>query len=239
MLSTTSGNGTRRIARWFRAVTLGAACAVWLVPSAFSQPARLLPVDEAASDPSFFAFRMELAEAIARRDTAFVVGVLAPDVKIGFGGEVGPAEFGREWFTDDDGSRLWTTLGRLVAGGGRLWEDRQNGNLFEAPYWSAFWDAEAYDPFEHAVVLRDRVAVLGEPSPGVDMVAELTFDIVRVIDPFLASSSGDGDVWVQVELGSGQSGFVRGRHLASPLDYRIAFRKVADGWKIQWLLAGD
>ena len=54
-----------------------------------AQVGTLLPVDEAAADPSFILFRARLLEAAAARDTAFVIAQLDPEVNISFGGAAG------------------------------------------------------------------------------------------------------------------------------------------------------
>ena len=45
------------------------------------QLTRVMPVDEASHDESFLTFRTELIEALERRDTTFVFGHLADNVR--------------------------------------------------------------------------------------------------------------------------------------------------------------
>ncbi len=54
---------------------------------------RLLPVDEAATQPDFFTFRAQLLTAVARHDAAALMAVVHPNIKCDFGGGEGKAFF--------------------------------------------------------------------------------------------------------------------------------------------------
>ena len=58
-----------------------------------AQPARLLPVDQAATQPDFFTFRARLQAAIARRDEAAVIAAADPGIRTSFGDDEGIATF--------------------------------------------------------------------------------------------------------------------------------------------------
>jgi hypothetical protein len=50
---------------------------------------RVKPWDEGPQDPSFLKFRNELKDIIARKDAASLFKLLAPDIKVDFGGVYG------------------------------------------------------------------------------------------------------------------------------------------------------
>ncbi|NNE45523.1 MAG: hypothetical protein HKN37_02555 [Rhodothermales bacterium] len=226
----------RRIVAWPQALVISMLCAGSV---AVGQDARLLPVDEASNDPSFFAFRMTLMEAAANRDTSFVIRHLAPDVKSNFGGDVGAADFSRFWRIGDLDSPLWGILAKVLGGGGVLWEDGVGGNGFEAPYWTAVWDVDKYNPFDYGVILSENEPVYARPDLESVVGDSASFEIVRIANPYVLSAAGDDRQWSEVELGSGNVGYVPSSVIGSAVDHRMMFRKVGGRWTILWLLAGD
>ena len=74
---------------------------------AAAQVAKLYPVDEAARDPEFFAFRARLIVAVQKHDTAFLYSVLSEHIRISFGSGAGAAAFKERWHPEDPESRLW------------------------------------------------------------------------------------------------------------------------------------
>jgi hypothetical protein len=72
---------------------------------ATGQITKILPVDEAAREPDFFAFRARLLVAVGERDTSYLYGILADDVHNSFGGDGGLAEFKATWHPEQPGTR--------------------------------------------------------------------------------------------------------------------------------------
>ena len=104
---------------------------------------KLLPRDEA--DSSFRAFREQLLAALARRDTAFLYNILAPEIKNSFGGDDSISGFRRLWSLDKpQTSTVWNTLTRILQLGGKMQDD----STFVAPYVYAFWP-DSIDAFEN------------------------------------------------------------------------------------------
>ncbi len=226
----------RRIVAWSLTLVISLLC---VGSVAMGQEAKLLPVDEASNDPSFFVFRMRLIEAAANRDTSFVIRHLAPDVKSNFGGDVGAADFRRFWRIGEVDSPLWGILAKVLGGGGVLSEDRLGGNGFEAPYWTATWDVDTYYPFDYGVFLSEDEPVYARPDLESVVVDSASFEIVRISNPYVLSAAGDDRQWSEIELGSGDVGYVPSAVIGSPVDHRMMFRQVGGRWTILWLLAGD
>jgi hypothetical protein len=189
----------------------------------------LPPVDQAATNPSFLAFRDSLAQAVTRKDAAFVEKVMAPDVKLSFGGESGIADFRRIWRPDQADSKLWTALGEILRLGGSFEPD----GSFVAPYtFSRFPDD--LDSFESIVVTGNGVALRAAPRTDAPLIARLSYDIVTVEAP-----PDPAAAWVEVRLADGRSGHVAAPLLRSPLDYRAGFAKREGEWRVIYLIAGD
>ena len=204
-------------------------------PSADAQVAKLYPVDEAARDPSFFAFRARLLQALQERDTAFVYAMLHPRIRNSFGGNGGIAEFREKWKPGAPDSELWGVLTTVLALGGTMDEDGR----FTAPYvFSRFPDE--LDTFESAAVVGEGVRVRARPDTRSEVLATLSFDVVALGHECGASAGSDRrGGWTGVRLADGACGFIAERYVRSPIDYRAIFQKVDGRWRMMLLIAGD
>ena len=204
-----------------------------------AQVAKLYPVDEAARDPEFFAFRARLIVAVANRDTEFLYSVLSPRIKNNFGGDGGIDEFKQQWRPEAADSKLWSTLADVLALGGKFDESKN----FWAPYWYAVEpDGDAADPFVYGVVVGRGVQVRRGPTASSAAIANLDFDVIKVPDWSAKPDSNDRDsgrAWVGVELEDGRKGFVVSTHLRSRIGYRAGFARRNGRWVIEALVAGD
>lgn len=201
-----------------------------------AQVAVLEPVDEAADDPSFVIFRARLLEAVAARDTAFVLSVLDPDVKVSFGAENGVEGFRLLWLTGmrPPGDDLWSVLARTAALGSTY--DGTPGNATASattPYVFGAWP-DSLDAFTHLAVVGENVRVRTAPSLGAETLTVLTYALVPTIyDPDLAAD------WKRITLSDGRAGYVAARFLRSPIDHRLGFTKTGGRWRIGFFVAGD
>ncbi len=103
------------------ALSLAALAVATLAGVGQTQPAsprRLIPMDQAASRPDFFTFRAQLQTALARRDVAALLAVVHPNIKNGFGGDDGKANFEVKWRPAAADSEVWATLAEVLALGG-------------------------------------------------------------------------------------------------------------------------
>lgn len=214
-------NGICRIGA---AVVLALAAAVPLP----AQGAKLLPVDEAARDPSFARFRAQLLDAVRRKDAGFVHRILAPDITNSFGGDGGIAEFRESWKADRPRSRLWSTLEEVLARGGAFMGD----SMFAAPYVYSNWPGR-YDAFEYGAIAGSSVRVRSRPSPGAPVMATLSYDIVRMIN------EPGSDDFRAIRLPDGRTGYVAERYVRSPIGYRAIFIKRNGRWLLKALVIGD
>ena len=94
------------------------------LPAPAQQPPVVLPVDEAAQRPAFFAFRARLQQALARRDAQAILDAVHPHVRTSFGDGGGLEDFRRQWRPDAPDSPLWSTLGTVLALGGSFAANR-------------------------------------------------------------------------------------------------------------------
>ena len=211
------------------------AALVFATPAA-AQVGTLLPVDEAAVDPSFVIFRARLLEAAQARDTSFVLNALDPNVKLSFGGDEGFEGFQRLWlsetrYEDDD---VWTVLTRTIALGSTYTAgDDEWPPSATAPYVFGTWP-DTLDAFEYGTIVGERVRVRAAPDTTSEVLTALTFALVPT--PYEPDAP---EGWQAVALADGRTGYVAARYVRSPIGYRIGFVHEDGRWRIVYFIAGD
>ncbi len=200
------------------------------VPAAPWQESRVLPVDEAHENPEFFAFRAALQRALAARDTAALLAIVDPEIKLSFGGSWGLADFREQWRPSDSESPIWAELAAVLALGGRFGDD----STFMAPY--TFTDSPAeVDPFEALIVIHASAPARAAPDPEAEPLVVLSFDVVRrEWDP-----PATPDAWTAIRLADDRLAFIRSSSVRSPIDYRAFFERRDGRWRMTIFIAGD
>jgi len=213
---------------------------LFLIISATAQERFVKPIDEAAKDPSFAAFREKLIEAAERRDFKFILGILDPKIRLSFGGDAGIADFKKMWKIDRPDSKFWDEFLPVIKNGGSFMNDPETKTLlFYAPYsFRSFPDD--LDAFEHGVIFGSNVNLREQPSRDSPIRASLSHNIVKVnSEKSIEKKGGEGYEWLWVETLGGQSGFVKGEYFRSPIDYRAGFAKKNGRWRMVTFIAGD
>jgi len=195
------------------------------------------PVDEAKKDASFFAFREKLIAAAKKRDARYVLSVVDKNIKNGFGGNDGIAEFKKFWKLESASSRFWEEFLPVITGGGTF-SGAGRGKLFFAPYsFSAFPDD--LDAFTHSVIFGRNVNLRPAPETEAPVVAKLSYNIVEVLNAVKNKNDAEKDDWYEVRTFGGKKGFVKAEFVRSPIDYRAGFEKKNGVWKMTFFVAGD
>ncbi|MBP8129554.1 MAG: SH3 domain-containing protein [Candidatus Hydrogenedentes bacterium] len=206
--------------------------------------AQVLPADEAAHQPDFLEFRKQLIAAVAKRDRASLIEHLADDVSNELAGVLGLPEFisfyGLTGKTDTghDESFIWEELKEILALGGTF-----RDGAFHAPYLTTQFPDE-FDAFEFAVITGKDVNVRQGPGTNTRVVAKKSYTIVRVLDwgdsPEATLSAGEKTYgWVRVGLPTGETGYVYGKYVRSPIACRAIFQKRGGAWKLAIFVCGD
>ena len=212
----------------FRLMT--SALSVLLTLPVVSHAVSFLPVDDAAKQPEFFTFRAQLQVAVAKRDKAAVLAVVSKNIHISYGVDNGIENFKKTWAIDKPNSKLWETLGAVLAFGGSFQQD----GSFNAPYVSSNWPDAAGDGFENVAIVGSKVNVRKAPNQSSDVLQTLSYEIVP-----LDSKDHGNDQWVAIKLPNGKKGYVSRYFTRSPVDYRAFFAKVEGRWQMTTLIAGD
>ncbi|MBM4275238.1 MAG: SH3 domain-containing protein [Deltaproteobacteria bacterium] len=202
-----------------------------------AQARKLLPVDEAAKDPSFLAFREQLLAAVRSRSLDGVLSLTAPDIQNSFGGDDGVENFLKIWRPQAPDSQLWSTLEEILTMGGRFSQDRQE---FWAPYvFSAFPDK--LDPFQHLAITGKQVEVRVGPRMSAPVMATLSYEVVKLAEfkAVVEETPKGPHRWLKIITPQGKVGYVAAKQTRRPLDYRAGFRKMDGRWVMAVLVAGD
>lgn len=208
-------------------------------------PAKLEPVNESKKDEDLEKVLNDLLEAIKNKDVEGVKAHIDTNIKIGFGEEYGVNDFVEMWnlASEPEKSLVWQELQNAITLGGTFDED--NPNAYYTPYTFTNFP-ERYDPFEYAVITGRKVNIRSEPSTKGKVVAQLSYDIVKVLqfDKDLSKQSqtigSQTHNWQKIQMAEGEVGYVWGKFCRTGIDYRAGFAKIRDeGWKMTFFLAGD
>ena len=219
------------LSTWIKRATLIALLAGSSALAA--EPLLLKPVDEAAKNPAFFVFRARLLQAVARRDTAHLLSVVDPEIMNGFGGSGGIAEFKTMWEPEKPESKVWSVLMDVLTLGGKF---EEGGKIFAAPYTGICFPEEP-DPFEHVVVVGEKVRLRKSPSADAEVVGSLSWEIVKVPDNDTPQDEETG--WIKITAASGKTGYISRDYVRSPLDMRVFFADRGGRWVITTMVSGD
>lgn len=192
----------------------------------------LMPSDESPRDEALTAFLGGMRAAIARRDSAALLGMVDPHIKASFGGDAGIADFRRMWFGPDAHGDLWQELGGVLAHGGTF----MNDSTFIAPYIYSAWP-DAFFAFDHVAVPAADIPLRAAPLQDAAVLATVSHAILALHPNQALANALDG--WTVVDRGADTPAFVETRFVRSPVGYRAFFQRRAGTWRMSLFLAGD
>ncbi len=200
------------------------------------------PVDEADGNPDFKAFRDRLLVAVREKDLEFLKKHVDQNIHYSFGESGGINGFLKYWNlnSNPEKSGFWSELEEVLKLGGTF--DDKEKSSFTAPYvFSRF--PGSYDAFEYAAVINKNVSIHAEPRSDSKIVGGLSYTVVKLEkDPVSTTSettNGENFRWFTIRTLTGTEGYIYGKYLRSPLDYRTRFIKKDGVWKMTFFVAGD
>jgi hypothetical protein len=204
--------------------------------AAFAQERYVKPVDEAKKDASFFAFREKVIAAVKKKDSAFILSIVDPQIKNSFGGDDGLANFKKIWKLNTSGSKFWETFTPVIMNGGSFIKGTKNTQFF-APYtFSGFPDD--IDAFDYSAIFGNNVNLRKAAGTNSEVTGSLSYNIVKV-DWDNSVKAGEDYKWLKVTTLGGKTGFVNADYVRSSIDYRAGFDKIKGKWKMTAFIAGD
>jgi hypothetical protein len=207
---------------------------------------KLFPVDEGGQDPSFQQFRDYLLDAVRRKNTDFLLGVLHSRVENGYDLKAGADEFKKRWEPQDPDSPVWSVLSSALTGGGSFTK-RADITEFCGPYVVSQWPSviqqlpTGTDSLKFLAIAREDVAVYLEPRLTAPIVAKLSYDVVRTIPNSQVVDRSDSKFssWTKIKTPEGNEGYVSDSDVRGPMDYGICLRKINGTWLITRLAATE
>lgn len=194
---------------------------------------KLYPVDESNFDSGFYAFKVELLDAISKRDTTFIFQMLDSNILNSFGGDGGLEEFKQSWRIDSNESIFWDLFRSTLEMGGTFSEDT---SLFVFPYVFTRFPL-SYDPFSSGALIKDHGVVYRSTDieTNFDTTAYSVFETLQ----WTIINVERNDLFVPVKTGKHRYGFVKRSEFRSPIGYRGGFHKKSSTWKLRFFVAGD
>lgn len=214
----------------------------WYPSKFIIEAGKLNPVDEALKDTSFFIFRETLLKAIRQKDAFGLLEKTSQNIKYSFGEDGGLAGFVQLWELDSpegiERSLIWDKLENVLTKGGSFGD---GGKTFTAPYHYGLFPDE-YDAFTHGVVIGTGVRMRTAPDLRAPVVKSVSYEIIEIVGETATFETIGGEEypWVQVKLLDGREGYIWGKFIGSPIDFRAGFSEQADGsWLMHFFVAGD
>lgn len=206
--------------------------------AAMAQERYVRPVDQAALDSTFLAFRTKLIAAAERRDVKFILGTLDPQIKASFGGHTGVGDFKEYWKIDRKDTKFWDEFLPVITNGGSFSASTEaSRKMFVAPYTFSEWPDDL-DAFEHAAIFGENVNLRESASTDATVVAKLSYNIVKIVDS-KPKPATETNGWLLLETLGGKKGWVKAEYVRSPIDHRAGFEKKRGVWKMTYFVAGD
>lgn len=223
-----AGCGRRLVA----AVLLAAGVA-WPV-AAGAQERKLPPVDEAAKDATWVAFKNRLLTALQNRDRKHLLSITDRNVRNAVSGGRGIAEFQRQWDLASDASPIWRELSSALFLGAAYMKREPGAKGPQelcAPYVLAHWPQDV-EPFGHGAIVARDAAVQKDASSASAVIRTLSYDIVPVLDWDVADrDAASPQRWVKIRTDAGE-GYVPEEHVRSPVELAACFVKSPAGWRM-------
>lgn len=207
----------------------------------FAQERFVKPVDEAKRDAAFFTFRSKLVEAVKNRDSKYILSIVDPKIRNTFGDDNGITYFKRIWKLDSKNSKFWNEFSTVISNGGTFYKEADTKTKqFCAPYLFTVFP-EDLDAFDYSAIFGKNVILRSKPSVKSSVVANLSYNVVKVDFDNSVKSKADLDAyeWLKIETLGGKKGFVNPKFVRSSVDYRACFEKIKGNWKMTAFVAGD
>lgn len=201
---------------------------------------RVMSVNEIDQNAALKATIERLQNVVKNKDVAGLMQFLHKDIKVSFGGDFGHSGFRNYWklnSTEVKNSQVWQELNSILSLGGTF-VDSDN---FSMPYTFTTFPEE-YDPFEYSAITGENVRMRDKPSLDGKVLNALSYEIVKVQydeNPKMQTINGETYPWVEIIRRNEEKGYVYGKFVRSPIDYRLNFTKINGEWKMNFFVTGD
>lgn len=202
---------------------------------------KLYPVDEAPLDTAFYVFRQQLLQAVRQHDVFALLDAVAKDIQVSGATEPGVAGLVSHYGLTTEAADtlpIWPILKDMLELGGTFSPDQ---SVFTTPYYAATWP-DRYSREDYAAIAGSGVRIRDAPNLNSTIVKTVSYDLVKFLKPTDKTQEigGERHPWVEIELSGGQTGFVYGKFIGRPNDYRARFEQTGpQQWVMTQFLNGD
>lgn len=202
---------------------------LFLMALTAATPHRLPPVEHCKPDLGFAAFREALGRAVRNRDAASLKRLVADDITVNFGGDVGWADFAANWGLGKQAktSKLWDEMGKALALGCAVAPDGRS-RVMPGIFEKIGDDADIFD----LVAVRAGTPLRATASGGGRVIASLDWHAGDV-------QPESNRNWTRLKLRDGRIGWVASDRLVSPIGYRLVTERRKERWLVTAFVAGD
>ncbi len=201
---------------------------------------KIYPVDEGLTDTAFFVFREQLFRAVQNKRILPVMECLDEGITVGPPSDSlsGLDAFTRYWDLKSEAStqtsNLWKILEQTLQNGGAFSSGRTR---FTAPYYCAAPPGK-YPENHYGVITGDGVRLRSAPNLNSRILTMVNFDIVEVLEVTKRQETIGGAThpWIKIRDARNKEGFIWGKFLGRPSDYRAVFEQKSPGkWRMTML----
>ncbi len=206
-----------------------------------SDRTKLYPFDEAAKLPDFKAFRDTFYQAVVDKNVDYLLSRTSDHIKFSFGDDAHKEAFIKAWklHRAPKSSQLWQELKTILELGGGFFEN--DSKRFIAPY--LFVTEKIEDAFTEGAVLGKNVRLRAAADSGSEILESLTYDKVRLpvtsMAPVEETINGERHPWLKAVTAEGTEGYVYGKYIRIPIDFRAIFEQQNGRWMMVAFVAGD
>jgi len=201
---------------------------------------KLYPFDQGPEQPDFKAFRDTFYQAVKDKNLDYLLSVIDKRIKMSFGDINGKEAFIASWQLDTaaQASQLWKELSTALELGGGFSEHEKS--VFMAPW--LFVTTRIDDPYADGAIVGKGVRIRETANSNGKVLGSLSYDKVTVNyegTPKTEMIGEESHQWFKINTSSGLSGYVYGKYVRLPVDYRVIFEKIEGHWKMISFIAGD
>ncbi len=203
---------------------------------------QFIPVNQASLNPYFASFLEEMFTAIDHRDSKFLLQHVDENIQMSYGTKQGKEAFIESWNLagNPQDSRIWQQLDAILTLGGIF--TNRNLNSFTAPY-TFFIRLE--DPYRQLIATGTEVRIRSQPGLNGEVLGSLNHEIVDLVpleadeQRIMETMGNETHAWEKIKTSNGTIGYVYGKYLRSPTDFRTNFEYQNGTWMMRYFISGD
>jgi len=206
----------------------------------------------ADNDPSFVAFRKELADVVAKKDRAALAGVIVAqnffwvqDHDVADKRKAGIDNLAKAINLDAEDGSGWDVLNGYASEPTAAELPEQKGILcapapptIDPKAFQALGEATGTDPSEWGYPVNGGVDVHAAAQSNSPVIEKLGMIVIRVLPDSSQPSNPDEPFLLHVATPSGKSGYIDAQQLSPLGGDEMCYTKDASGWKIAGYLGG-